>query len=203
MSFFSLFLSLQISNCSNMRSETATRLPSISQVPAPKKGKDFLASSHFKIGNDRRLAKSATKRSTFAKDYAAHGLYGRSDAAIPPAPAEVMHRDQKEGVRDTTETQTSFQGRTLPRVPRCVALTKTNFKMDSDERVDSFSTTNASEYSPKALSKSLPVENPMKSFVPQGDPSKERIPLSDYHANFMGIDTNKHKVHRAPCMHTG
>ena len=75
--------------------------------------------------------------------------------------------------------------------------------MDSDDRVDSFHTTNATEYSPKPLSKSLPIENPMKSFVPQGDPSKERIPLSDYMENFLGIDTNKFKIHKAPCMHTG
>ena len=102
-----------------MRSESAA-LPNIKQIPAQKEGRDFLSSSHFKIGNDRRLPKSATKRSTFAKDYAAHGYYGRVAAAKPPAPAEVMHRDAAEGVRDTTETHSNFQGRTLPRVPRCV-----------------------------------------------------------------------------------
>lgn len=185
-----------------MPGKTVT-LPQIKQIPTPLKGRDFLASSHFKISNDRRLAKSATKRSTFAKDYASHGHYGRGAAAIPPAPAEVMHRDLVEITGDTTETQDNYQGKTLPRVPRCVALTKTNFKMDSDERVDSFHTTNATHYDTKPLSKSLPIENPMKSYVPQGDPEKERIPFSDYTENFLGIDTEKFKVYKAPCMHTG
>lgn len=187
-----------------MPSETLT-LPAISnKIPAPLTGKEFLAASHYRIGNDQRLSRSATKRSTFKKDYVAHRFYGREAAVEPPAPASVMHKDVTSGTSDTTETHQSYKGTFLPRVNQCTALTKTNFKMDSDQRVESFLTTHSQEFqSPRGVTRSLPNANPMRSFVPQGDKDKERMPASDYHGNFRGHDTSVIKVPRAPCMHTG
>jgi hypothetical protein len=185
-----------------MPSESVT-LPAIPTVPAQLTGKDFLASSHFRIANDRRLSRSALRRSTFAKDYGAHDHYGRAPAADPPAPADVMHRDPKGGSQTSTESSTAFTGRILPRVAMCRKLNRTNFKMDADERVDSFHTTHSGHYGPKPLSKSLPVGDAMKSYVPQGDLEKERMPVSDYRGNFLGHDTRVVKVEKAPCMHDG
>lgn len=85
-------------------------LPVISnKIPAPLTGKEFLTSSHYKIGNDRRLSRSATKRSTFKKDYVAHRFYGRGDPAEPPAPASVMHKDLVAKSADTTETHACYK----------------------------------------------------------------------------------------------
>ncbi|XP_022100861.1 uncharacterized protein LOC110984724 [Acanthaster planci] len=178
-------------------------LPAINSIPAQLKGKDFLAASHFRIGNDKRLSRSALRRSTFTKDYVAHEHYGREAASDPPPPADVMHRDPYEGSQTTTESNAAFTGRTLPKVPMCLKLNKTNFKMDSDNRVDSFHTTHASHYYPKPLSMSFPLDNAMKSYVPQGDKDKEKMPQSDYRDNFLGHDTRVVKVERAPCMHDG
>ncbi|XP_038072133.1 testis-expressed protein 45-like [Patiria miniata] len=185
-----------------MPSESVT-LPAINSIPAQLKGKDFLSSSHFRIGNDRRLSRSALRRSTFTKDYIAHEHYGRVAASDPPAPADVMHRDPHQGSQNTTESNLAFTGRSIPKVQMCLKLNKTNFKMDTDERVDVFHTTHASHYNPKPLSKSFPFDNAMKSYVPQGDKEKEKMPMSDYRDNFLGHDTRVVKVKKAPCMHDG
>ncbi|XP_071499494.1 stabilizer of axonemal microtubules 5-like [Diadema antillarum] len=187
-----------------MPAETVS-LPAISdKVSAPLTGKDFLVASHYRIGNDKRLSKSATRRSTFKKDYVAHRSYGREAAAEPPAPAAVMHKDVTAGTSDTTETHASYKGIFLPKVNQCKALTKTNFMMDSDRRIESFLTSHSQEFqSPRGVTRSLPNAEPMRSYVPQGDKEKERMPASDYHGNFRGHDTSVIKVHRAPCMHTG
>nr|XP_054756157.1 testis-expressed protein 45-like [Lytechinus pictus] len=187
-----------------MPAETVT-LPVISnKIPAPLTGKEFLTASHYRIGNDRRLSRSATKKSTFKKDYVAHRFYGRGDPAEPPAPASVMHKDLVARSADTTETHASYKGTFLPRVSQCTALTKTNFKMDSDHRVESFLTSHSQEFqTPIAMTRSLPNPEPMRSYVPEGDKEKERMPASDYHGNFRGHDTSVIKVPRAPCMHTG
>eukprot|EP00057_Strongylocentrotus_purpuratus_P035688 XP_800551.1 PREDICTED: uncharacterized protein C19orf45 [Strongylocentrotus purpuratus] len=180
-------------------------LPVISnKIPAPLTGKEFLTSSHYNIGNDRRLSRSATKRSTFKKDYVAHRFYGRGAPAEPPAPASVMHKDLVAKSADTTETHACYKGTFLPRVSQCTALTKTNFKMDSDHRVESFLTSHSQQFqSPRGMTRSLPNPEPMRSYVPQGDKEKERMPASDYHGNFRGHDTSVIKVPRAPNMHTG
>ena len=178
-------------------------LPVIPRIPLQLQGKEFLSSSHFRIGNDRRLARSALKRSTFTKDYVVHNHYGREAASDPPAPAEVMHRDPNQAGQNATESNVCFTGTTLPKVSMCLKLNKTNFKMDSDDRVDTFRTTHASHYYPKPLSRSFPLDNAMKSCVPQGDKEKEKMPMSDYRDNFLGHDTTVFKVDKAPCMHTG
>ncbi|XP_071794425.1 stabilizer of axonemal microtubules 5-like [Asterias amurensis] len=178
-------------------------LPAIPRIPVQLQGKDFLCSSTFRIGNDRRLSRSALKRSTFTKDYVVHDHYGRAAASDPPAPAEVMHRDPNQVSQNATESNVSFTGTTLPKVSMCLKLNKTNFKMDADDRVDSFHTTHASHYYPKPLSRSFPLDNAMKSYVPQGDKEKEKMPMSDYRDNFLGHDTNVFKVKKAPCMHDG
>ncbi|PIK44175.1 hypothetical protein BSL78_18951 [Apostichopus japonicus] len=182
--------------------EKTVALPTLK--PAQLKGKDFLAASHFKVGYDKRMSKSATKRSLFKKDFIAHANHDRTVAAKPPDPAEVMHSDLTFRPPDSTVTQQSYQGETPPKVAQCKALTKTNFKMDADKRIDSFHTSHSRDYEPPSfVSRSFPMSNPMKSFVPQGDPVKERMPVSDYRGKFMGHDTLIFKTSRAPCMHTG
>ncbi|XP_071952850.1 stabilizer of axonemal microtubules 5-like [Antedon mediterranea] len=178
-------------------------LPAISQIPPRLTGQAFLVASHFEIGYDRRLSKSATKRSTFTKDYHLHGHYGRSPAAVPPAPAEVMHRTKEAEISDVTETLHSFEPKKYSKLPPCATLSKTNFKMDADESIDSFKTTHSKMYPPKPFSRSLPMAFPMRSYVPQGDREKEPIAVSDYKTHFTGHDTSKFTVERAPCMHVG
>ncbi|XP_033107008.1 uncharacterized protein LOC117108925 isoform X2 [Anneissia japonica] len=178
-------------------------LPAIAQIPPTLDGQAFLAASHFKIGYDRRLSRSATKRSTFSKDYSFHSHYGRSPAAVPPVPAEVMHRAEEVGISDVTETLHSFGSKPYSKLPPCASLTKTNFKMNADKSIDSFKTTHSKMYPPKPLSQSLPMSFPMKSYVPQGDREKASIPVSDYKSRFTGHDTAIFTVERAPCMHNG
>ncbi|XP_077989425.1 stabilizer of axonemal microtubules 5-like [Glandiceps talaboti] len=186
-----------------MPAESVT-LPAINPIPASLTGSDFLASSHFKIGHDRRLAKSARRRSIFKKDYLAPPLdAGRPDASEPPAPAEVMHRDQFKTMDDVSETHISFHDKGYGRVPMCNSLTTTNFKMDADKRIDSFRTTQSLYYARKPISKVQPKDSPMKSYIPNGDPEKAAAPVSDYRDKFTGHDTNVVIIDRAPCMHTG
>ncbi|KAJ8029938.1 Testis-expressed protein 45 [Holothuria leucospilota] len=181
--------------------EAATTLP---KIRPPLEGKEFLAASHFRVGYDRRMAKSATKRSIFKKDFVPHVIYDKSEAVKPPDPAQVMHSDLTFKPPDSTVTQDSYQGKVLPKVPQCTALTKTNFKMDSDKRVNSFYTSHSNDYSaPSFVSRSFPMANPMRSYVPQGDPQKEKMPVSDYRGKYPGHDTSIHRTERAPCMHTG
>ncbi|XP_070542152.1 stabilizer of axonemal microtubules 5-like [Ptychodera flava] len=186
-----------------MPAKTVT-LPAINQIPAPLTGNEFLASSHFKIGHDRRLAKSARRRSTFKKDYLPPPINaGRPPASEPPAPADVMHKDQFKTMDDVSETHTSFQDKGYGKVPMCNSLTTTNYKMDADKRIDSFRTTHSLYFTRKPMSKAKQKDSPMKSYIPDGDREKAAAPVSDYRDKYRGHDTNVVIVDRAPCMHTG
>ncbi|XP_002738833.1 stabilizer of axonemal microtubules 5-like [Saccoglossus kowalevskii] len=179
-------------------------LPAINPIPAQLTGNDFLAASHFKIGYDRRLAKSARHRSVFKKDYMAPPIdAGRPPASEPPMPSEVMHRDQTKAMDNVSETHMVFYDKGYGKVPMCNSLTTTNFKIGSDKRIDSFRTTHGLYYTPQPISRVHQKENPTKSYIPDGDKGKAAPPVSDYRDKYQGHDTNKVRIEKAPCMHTG
>ena len=145
------------------------------KIPAQKTGSEFLVSSHFTISHEDRWAPSRDPlayQSIFKKDYPPLPLTKRE--RIPsPSPAQIMHKDQRYADH-CSMTRSQFVEKPLNPLKdqdAAYALTKTNFKMDSDKKLKSFQTTHK-EYFPVR-----PVEdarNPagkkewMRSHIPQG-----------------------------------
>jgi len=169
-----------------MALETPTKIPAI------KTGNDFLASSHFQIGKEPQWLSHADQlayKSTFQKDYTPRKGDRVGLANIPP-PAFIMHKDVEKIRGKCSITREEFvpapsREKTCP----VKSLTKTNFKMDRDDRIDTFSTTHAHYYRtlPQevvSVNSSKISEHPMKSHIPQGDKEKESWPQSDYKHHF-------------------
>ena len=183
-------------------------LPVISSsrmIEAPKVGTDFLSSSHFAIAQDEAATQPSLK-SIFKKDYVPWDISSRPPAAIPPRPAEVLHRDARYFNEKASETTKAYQPKSLPNsAHKDKKLSGTNFKMDRDlSKFDSFHTTHALHYTPPTMEGNVsfqPAAYPMQSFIPQGDPAKAPQPVSDYRDRYRGHDTKK--PFKAPSMHQG
>ena len=162
------------------------------KIPAVKTGTDFLASSHFRIGKEPQWlshADSLAYKSTFQKDYPPKETERTCLANIPP-PAFIMHKDVGKIRGKCSITREEFVPAPY-RDKSCLgkSLTKTNFKMDRDDRIDTFTTTHAHYYrtvpqNTNTPNKSELPDHPMKSHIPQGDKEKERWPQSDYKQKF-------------------
>ena len=157
-----------------------------SLVPAQSSGQEFLRGSHFKISNDDRIIHNAMN-TTFHRDFPPPPDNTKPDAARPPKPADFMHRDFEKINMQQSETIQSFPhkkaiGHDLP--DKYNALYKTHFKMNSDERIDSFQTTHNKFFKPKELfsaaDTSILGKNLRKSHFPQGDKEKAEDPVSVY-----------------------
>ncbi len=158
--FFQVKMSLETSN----------------KIEMPKHGTEFLASSHFKIGQEPRwLANSnpAAYRSTFKNDYPPQPIGKRNKTKLLP-PADIMHRDEKIGDNHFSVTREHYGHKPLNKtgygnLP--YSLTATNFKMDADEKIKSFSTTHSEYFYEKSL-KDVQDKSAMKdwtkSHIPQG-----------------------------------
>lgn len=176
---------------------------------APKVGTDFLSSSHFTISQDTSNASAKSSlRSIFKKDYVPWDISSRPSASIPPDPAEVLHRDQRFFNEKASETTKAYQPKPVQGyIPTDSHNNRsTNFKMDRDlSKFDSFHTTHDSHYTPHDIGEGycnkLP-ENPMQSFIPQGDPGKAPQPISDYRDRYRG-HAKARKPFKAPSMHQG
>jgi len=155
-------------------------------IPSPLKGQEFLAASHYKIAQDERFTESSMK-STFHRDY--HPLQNgtKPSAALPPRLARFMHRDGEKICVDVTETREAFPPKRSindDTRDKYSCLYKTNFKMNSDERIDSFNTTHGHYFQPKQVSSPVLTNELRKKWVaseiPQGDKEKADEPLSVY-----------------------
>ncbi|XP_013379784.1 testis-expressed protein 45 [Lingula anatina] len=178
-------------------------------VTTQKSGAEFLASSHFSISQDP-AAILPSMQTTFRKDYIPHNTTSKPGAAIPPAPAGLMHQDARFFNEKASETVKSYQytSMTKPKLENAQeTLQRTNFKMDRDlSKFEAFHTTNNLYYPPRqgsSFSMAKPAQNPMKSNVPQGDIEKAPQPMSDYRDRYRGHDTRKFQIEKAPSQHIG
>ena len=156
------------------------------KISPVKTGIDFLVSSHFQIGNDRNKSHDPfSYKSTFQIDYPLQKVEKLQFSSIPP-PASIMHGDAR-FLEHCSINKEYFNPVALPEKTFSKnSLTKTNFKMDRDSRIDSFQTTNNLYHYPMYVdmkSKNL-KQDPMKSYIPQGDKEKELWPKSDYKDKF-------------------
>lgn len=149
----------------------------IHKIPAQKTGPEFLAASHFTISHEDRWAPHKDPhvyKSTFKKDYPPLPLTKRE--RIPsPSPAVIMHKDGRYNDK-CSMTRGHFVEKSLEKQDQensTYALTKTNFKMDSDSQLKSFQTTHKEYYPVRPLNE---ARNPaatgksdwMRSCIPQG-----------------------------------
>lgn len=149
-------------------------LETIVKIPPLKTGLEFLASSHFQIGNEPKwLSKSdgLAYTSTFKHDYVPFNCKKSQLAKIPP-PACIMHKDDSiRGVCSVTRKQFVPKGLN-ERTQACNALTKTNFKLDKDDRIETFETIHNIYYKkPDSVQQNAFKKNfsqKMESHVPQG-----------------------------------
>ena len=180
-------------------------------MPTRKSGTEFLVASHFTIAQDSEVT-SPSLKSIFKKDYTPWHIACRPPASEPPPPAEVLHKDDRFFAEKASETSKAykFRGANLPRPDMSdvsAKLRTTNFKMDRDvSKFDSFHTSHNLDFYAKefqGVPKSMPKENPMESFIPQGDPEKAQHPQSDYRDRFRGHDALTTKPEKALSMHQG
>nr|XP_002120880.1 testis-expressed protein 45-like [Ciona intestinalis] len=184
-------------------------MTAVNCIPAPLHGQEFLASSHYKISHDERFIPASLK-STFHKDYVPPISNLKPGAALPPRPSEFMHRDVAKINTKISETCQAFPAKTSthddPR-DKYSSLYKTNFKLDSDKRIDTFSTTHERYYKPNPIGSQSTLPNLgsrwMKSTFPQGDKEKADEPISNYRGSFLSHDISKHQPRRAPSQHWG
>lgn len=189
----------------------APQLMTKNLMPAPKSGIDYLSSSHFTISQDCSVT-SPSLKSVFKKDYTPWSVSSRPVPSIPPQPAQVLHKDDRFCNEKASETTNAYQFRATNLVRPDMTgvsakLRATNFKMDRDmSKFDSFNTSHMLDFYPKefqGIPKSMPKENPMESFIPQGDKEKALNPVSDYRDRFKGHDARTTKPDKAPSMHQG
>ena len=149
-------------------------LETIVKIPPLKTGLEFLASSHFQIGNEPKwLSKSdcLAYTSTFKHDYVPVNGKKSQLAKIPP-PAGIMHKDGS--IREVCSVaRKQFVPKGLnERIQACNALTKTNFKMDKDDRIETFETIHDIYYKkPDSAQQNVVKKNfshKMESHIPQG-----------------------------------
>lgn len=156
------------------------------KIPPIKTGIEFLASSHFHIGNENRWFSKKDPlayKSTFKNDYTTQNIRKHGPVRIPP-PSEIMHKDNRM-LDQCSVTRQQF-------VPKVVqddnyfknSLTKTNFKMDRDDRIEAFETTHGVYYTAKTLAKKDELSNLMESHICHGDIWKEKWPESSYRQDF-------------------
>ena len=148
----------------------------VNKIEIPKEGTRFLSTSHFKLGHEPQWLASrnpAAFRSTFKNDYPPQAFGEREKTALLP-PAEIMHRDARIGGNHLSMTRDHFVPHPLhttgyQNMP--YALSKTNFKMDSDKKVKSFRTTHDVHYYEKSLkeARNAPLRTDWtRSCIPQG-----------------------------------
>ena len=154
-------------------------------IPSQLTGPEFLRSSHFKVSNDDRVVYNNMK-TTFHRDFPPLPVK-KTPAALPPIPADFMHRDCDKINLRNSETVHSYPEKTadLHDLPdKYTALYMTHFKMNSDERIDSFQTSHSHHFKPKdlisAVDNSHLGKNLRKSHFPQGDREKADEPISVY-----------------------
>ncbi|XP_039248598.2 stabilizer of axonemal microtubules 5-like [Styela clava] len=179
-------------------------------IPAPLAGREFLASSHLRIGNDDRYIPEGWN-STVDTDYKPPSTKQKPDAALPPLPALFMHQDQEKINTQLSETREQFPRKkaltSTDTRDKYSALYKTNFKPNSDLRIKTFNTTHDYYYTAKPTS--VPPDNTQlavnwtKSSFPQGDKEKADEPISTYRTGFPGHDTSKMKIERVGSQHWG
>ena len=178
-------------------------------MPAQKSGIEFLSGSHFRISQDDSVTNDSLK-SIFKRDYVPWKITCKPSGAIPPAPADVLTRDDRYFNDKVSETRQVYEYRFLEKPELQNDHTKlrgTNFKMDKDlNKFQCYDTTHNLDYPAKQLSrfkKRGGKENPMRSFIPQGDPDKVTEPLSDYKNRYRGHDALTTKPAKAPSAHQG
>ena len=165
-------------------------------ISAPKVGTEFLASSHFKIAQDESVLDKVPK-SVFKKDYIPWEIGTKPAGSKPPRPADILQRDERYFNQRASETKQAFERHTLNKPElKDVRHTHgaTNFKMDSDPRLNSFQTTHKRDYTPKVGELASPnhgTADPMRSYIPQGDPDKAPEPISDYRDRYRAHETAK------------
>ena len=147
------------------------------KIPPQKVGTEFLASSHFSIGQEQRWLPNhdpMVYQSTFKKDYPPLPLQKRERVPSPTATG-IMHKDTRY-TDQVSITRSHFIEKPIPneKLPDpSYVLRKTNFKMDSDKKLDSFQTTHKEYFpvQPLDAAKSFPPNGKtewMKSHIPQG-----------------------------------
>ncbi len=164
-----------------------------SNLEPSKVSTNFLAASHFTISQDDSVTKGSLK-SIFKKDYVPWDINAKPDAAKPPKPANVLQTDDRYFNEKSSETRQQYEPHEITK-PEMRNITNklgaTNFKMDADRRLNTFQTTHNSDYQPKQSSsyeRGAPKQDPLQSFIPQGDPEKAPEPLSDYKDRYHGHD---------------
>ncbi|CAK8697325.1 stabilizer of axonemal microtubules 5-like [Clavelina lepadiformis] len=175
-------------------------------IPTPLKGQDFLASSHYKISHDERFIPD-TLKSTFHKDYVPPQSNLKIEALLPPKPSEFMHQDLTKIDSNVSETREAYPPKETihdDTRDKYSSLYKTNFKMNSDSRIDVFSTSHDEYFkpiptAPTDVSKLGKVW--MKSSLPQGDKEKADEPISNYRQSFLGHDMKTHKAKHVESQH--
>ena len=155
-------------------------------IPLPLKGHKFLSSSHYKISHDDRFI-SDSLQSSFHHDFNPSENNVKPPAAIPLKAAKFEHQDKDQINIKLSETRQEFPAKQSifddPR-DKYTALYKTNFQMNSDNRVDTFNTTHESYYKPQ-MGDIPPLSSELnriwtRSNFPQGDKGKAEKPVSNY-----------------------
>ena len=162
---------------------------------------EFLASSHFTIAQDNKI-NQRKQTSVFQHDYVPWEMDNKLSSAKPPKLAEVIQKDDRYFNEKASETKQAYEYRALSKPELRDASGKlgaTNFKMDSDPRLNCFQTTHNCDYTPKgsaAYKRTSPQSNAMQSFIPQGDQEKAPQPISDYRDRYRGHDVGEAKPDR-------
>ena len=146
-----------------------------------------LSSSHFKLGPEPRDTKPAMQ-TTFNRDFPGWEVQF-TPSAKPPKPASVLGADLQFFNNKLSETRMQYNAHKFePHNPVDPdKLRATNFKMDRDDRIDTFNTTHNQDYVPHSMTgvkRGSPKYDNRKSYIPQGDKEKAQEPMSDYKDRF-------------------
>ena len=114
-----------------------------------------LGPNNFTIGQDKRmsiLSLDGAAQTTHKRDYVRWDS-GRTDIAVPPAPAEVVGKDARYFNTRRSETHGEFEGYDKVQSTESVDRNKlraTNFKMDKDlSKFRLYDSTHKIDYPPK------------------------------------------------------
>ena len=149
----------------------------VNKIQIPNHGTQFLSKSHFKIGHEPQWLADrnpAAFKSTFKNDYPPQPLGEREKTTQLP-PAKIMHKDVKLGESHLSVTRDHYGPHPLSKTGyknMPYALRKTNFKMDADERINSFRTTQDDYYYEKSLKEAKNASTRTdwtRSCIPQGN----------------------------------
>lgn len=169
------------------------------KLPPIKTGIDFLASSHFTIGKEPALLADSKNAytSTVMADYPEQHVDKVGLCQLPPR-AQIFTGDSTH-VDSCSVTRSEFVQKPYARTDysgQSYAKTETNFKPDSDHRIETFRTTNADTHVPFANQVEKSGFDAMewkRSHIPQGDKVKEPWTDSDYKLKFVS-----HPVKNSP-----